>query len=108
MRAGLLRQLIEVQTPVEAVSSDGQRTYTYTTSGTNEWASVRNTSQSKNTDGDIQAAGNEMYLVRIRYRADVGYDTRIIYNGKTMQVVGIENVNERDRELRLDCEVIGQ
>jgi head-tail adaptor len=66
---------------------------------------VRNVSQVKSTEGDVQAAGLESYEVRMRYRSAITYETRIQYGGLTLQVVGIENVLQRDHELRLDCEV---
>jgi head-tail adaptor len=44
----------------------------------------------------------------MRYRSGIEYDTRLQYDGKTLQIVGRENVNERDREWRLECEVVEQ
>ena len=107
MQAGALRQIITLQTPTESVATDGQRSFSYATSIV-LWASVKNRSQDKSTAGDVQAAGVEGYMVRMRYRDDVTYDSRIIYDGKTLQIVGIENENERNRELRIECEVVEQ
>ncbi len=105
MQAGQLRQIVAIQQPTEANDAAGQRTYTYATTVPKVWARVRNASQVKSTEGDVQAAGLESYEVRMRYRAEITYETRIAYDGLTLQVVGIQNVLERDHELRLDCEV---
>ena len=107
MQAGKLRQLVTVQVPTESVAADGQRTFAYSTDST-EWAMVRNISQSKGTDGEMQAGGVERYEVRMRHRSGIEYDTRLQYDGKTLQIVGRENVNERNREWRLECEVVEQ
>ena len=107
MQGGKLRELVKLQNPVGAVSTDGQKTFTYASSEV-VWASVRNVSQRQTTEGDIQGAGAENYQVRIRYRSGVSYDTRILYGTKVLQVVGIENVAERNRELRLQCELVEQ
>jgi len=105
MQAGQLRQIVEIQQPTASDDGTGQRVYTYTTTAPSVWARVRNVSQSKGMDGEIVAAGQERYEVRIRYRDGIDYTTRLKYKALHLQVVGITNHLERSRELRLDCEV---
>jgi len=105
MQAGQLRQIVSIQQPTATDDGSGQRVYTYSTTEPKVWARVRNVSQSKSMDGEVVAAGLERYEVRMRFRATVDYTTRIKFGALTLQVVGVNNVLERDHELQLDCEV---
>ena len=108
MQAGQMRQLISIQDPTEAVDATGTKTYTYTTTEEKVWAKVRNVSQNASMDGEIQKAGVESYEVRIRYRSNITYETRLLFGSLTLQIRGIEVVLERAHpsgEMRLDCEV---
>jgi head-tail adaptor len=105
MQAGQLRQIVAIQQPTGTDDGTGQRVYTYATTEPKVWAKVRNVSQSKGMDGDVVAAGLERYEVRMRFRTGVDYLTRIIFGDLVLQVVGVNNVMERDHELQLDCEV---
>ena len=105
MQAGQLRQIVAIQQPTPTDDGTGQRKYAYATTEPKVWARVRNVSQSKSMDGDVQAAGIERYEVRMRYRGGVTYDTRIKFGALILQVVGVNNVMERDHELQIDCEV---
>tara|TARA_R110000782_G_scaffold74296_2_gene148487 strand:- start:154 stop:480 length:327 start_codon:yes stop_codon:yes gene_type:complete len=105
MQAGQLRQIVSIQQPTPTDDSTGQRKFVYATTEPKVWARVRNVSQSKSMDGEVQAAGIERYEVRVRYREGMTYDTRIKFGALILQVVGVNNVMERDHELRIDCEV---
>lgn len=109
MLAGMLRERVTVRNPVVTVNDDGQAWYRYTgvvQETATVWASVRATSQSKAGDGESQPIGSESYEVRMRYRDDVGYETRLEWGSLTLEVVGIENVRNLGHELRLSCEVV--
>jgi SPP1 family predicted phage head-tail adaptor len=103
-----MRNLVSIQDPTEAIDATGTKTYAYTTTEEKVWARVRNVSQNASMDGDIQKAGIESYEVRIRWRDNITYDTRLLFRDLTLQVRGIENVLERAHpsgELILSCEV---
>ena len=108
MLAGMMKNIVSIQDPTEAIDLTGTRTYAYTTTEEKVWARVRNVSQNASMEGDIQKAGVETYEVRIRWRDNVTYETRLKYGDLTLQVRGIENVLERAHpsgELILSCEV---
>ena len=111
MQAGRMRERVTVRNPVVTTDASGQAAYSYTgliSQTATVWASVRNVSQTKSTTGDVQPSGTEQYEVRIRYRADVDYDTRLDWGSQYLQVTGIENVRNLNHELRLECEIADQ
>ena len=115
MRSGLLRERVTVRNPTKIVDDTGQAKYVYAGiigQNDNVWASVRNVSQSQTIDGDVQPSGQERFQVRMRYRDDIDYDTRLQWSSggqaRTLQVVGIENVRNLGHELILECEEADQ
>ena len=107
MLAGMLRERVTIRNPVVTQSDDGQDFYRYTgllPETATVWASVRATSQSKAGDGEAQPIGSESFEVRIRYRSDVGYSTRIEWGDRVLEVVAVEDVRNLRHELRLVCE----
>lgn len=44
------------------------------------------------------------HYVTMRYHPEVTIDTRIVYGSRELFVRGVQNVDERNRELRLYCE----
>ena len=46
------------------------------------------------------------HLVTIRYHAQVNFDTRILWQGRSLFVRGVQNVNEDNVEMRLLCEEV--
>ena len=105
MRAGRLRQLVDIQQPSSSTDSTGQEVFSYATTDSRVFAEVRNVSQRKTEDGLIQASGQEEWEVWIRYRSDITYNTRLLYNGLTLNVTSIEDHRELRHALRLRCEV---
>ncbi len=108
MNAGRMRQLITIQNATSTTDNTGQETYTYTTAASKVWADVRNTSQRKTEDGFVQNSGAETYEVWIRYRPDVNYNTRILFDGLTLSVVNIEDQRQLRHALRLRCEAVNR
>ena len=50
-----------------------------------------------------QAGQETMYVVSMRYRCDVRPSDRIRWNGLYLNIVGMVNVDGRNRELELRC-----
>lgn len=46
------------------------------------------------------------FYVSMRYHDGVTVDTRIVYGSREFYVKGVQNVNEKNRELRLYCEEV--
>jgi len=53
--------------------------------------------------GDLGAI---QYLITMRYHSQVGFDTRILLGTRQFFVRGVQNVDERNVELRLACEEV--
>lgn len=111
MQAGRLRERVAIMTRTTMTDENGQEWYRYTTPSLAKdtvWAAVRATSQNKNGDGEQLPAGTETFDVRIRYRSDVGYATRLKWGTKYLEVMGVEDYRNLGHELRLSCELVDQ
>jgi hypothetical protein len=51
----------------------------------------------------VVAGGEAAYVLRGHYHPDITLDTQVIFEGRTLQVQGIEDVNERHVDLQLSC-----
>tara|TARA_R110000824_G_scaffold2094_4_gene9998 strand:+ start:2406 stop:2738 length:333 start_codon:yes stop_codon:yes gene_type:complete len=89
--AGELRHRVTIVQPAETTSDVGQAEYDYTGVGTSTvvWGRVEYTSQNKTTEGEVQNAGQATFLVRMRYRTDVTYRSKLVYDSKILMVTGI-------------------
>ena len=108
MRAGKMRQLVSIQNPTATTDNTGQETYSFRTIHSNVPADVKNISQRKTEDGFIQASGQETFEVWMRYTPIVGYNTRLLYEGLTLNVVNVQKQGELKHALKLRCEVVDQ
>ncbi len=106
MRAGQMRQLVSIQNPVTSTDNTGQDTYSFSTVASNVPADVKNVSQRKPADGDIQNSGQETYEVWMRYTSKVDYNTRLLYNGLILSVTNIMDQKELRHAMKLRCEVV--
>lgn len=94
-----MRQSIALQNPV--MTSDGQGGYstTWSTAATIAATVVEKTS-SEFVDGK-RLAGSVKYDITMRYRADIGYDSRISYSGRTLNIYSIIDPDSTKRYLEL-------
>ena len=106
MRAGQMRQLVDIQNPKVQTDNTGQDTYVYSTVATNVPADVKNISQRKTEDGFIQNSGQETYEVWMRYDPKVGYNTRLLYQGQVLSVVNVMDQKELRHAMKLRCELV--
>jgi len=111
MRAGIMRNAADIQNVLTVVADTGEMVYSYKTvsGGRNVKISAVNLSQRKTEDGYIQASGEEKWEVRMRYRSDVGYNTRIqLWTGDGafiyLKVNAIEDIGNKHKDLRIGCE----
>jgi carbohydrate-selective porin OprB len=86
MRAGIMRNAADIQNVLTVVADTGEMVYSY-----------------------IQASGEEKWEVRMRYRSDVGYNTRIqLWTGDGafiyLKVNAIEDIGNKHKDLRIGCE----
>jgi len=101
MGAGKYKNRVEFQTNSTAVNSDGTPVNVWSELAT-VWAGV-NTVTGREKWANRHTSHNYDAAVSIRYRSDITESMRIIYNGRTLQIKTIIDVNERRRELVLLC-----
>ena len=114
MRAGIMRNAADIQNALTIRADTGEDIYSYktVTGGRNVKISATNLTQRKTEDGYIQGSGEEKWEVRMRFRADVGYNTRIkLWTGTNastdflyLRVNAIEDIGNKHKDLRLGCE----
>jgi SPP1 family predicted phage head-tail adaptor len=100
MEAGKLRHRLMILAPVRTESATGARSPTSWDAVATVWGSV---AVSRAAEGELakQQAHQTNYDVVIRYRDDVTSDCRLVYRGETLTISGVENVEGRNRELRI-------
>lgn len=110
-----MRDVVTIQNILTTVAETGENVYSYQQAqgGKNVKASCKNLSQRKTEDGFIQGSGAEEWEVRLRYRSDISYTTQLLLKLSdtsgdvvTMKVKAIENVGNKDKDLRLRCETV--
>ena len=111
MRAGKLRDVVDILTPIAQTKSSGEVFYTYKAETGNRRVpcSVRNVTQKKTEDGYIQNSGDETFELRMRYSRDIGYNTQFDWYSNDitknrLRIFAIENIEEKNRELKILCE----
>jgi SPP1 family predicted phage head-tail adaptor len=101
--AGKLRHRIEIQRATDtqgATFGNAKRTYT---TFARVWAAVEPASGSEKFISDQMQAG-VTHVVTIRHLAGVTSKMQVIHKERTLQVVSVVNVEERDRKMLLMCE----
>jgi SPP1 family predicted phage head-tail adaptor len=99
MRAGELKQRIELQTPSRSLNSMNELIDTYATTAT-IWAAIE--PLTGNRLFLAQQANSEVQgICRIRYRTDVNPLMRIKYGTRYFQIIAIIDRDELNKELLL-------
>ena len=97
MRAGDLRQRLELQAPYVSANDMLEGTQAFSTQAT-VWGAVE--PLSGNLLFSAQQANSEVQgRVRIRYRSDIQPTWRIKFGNRYLRILSIINVNERNQEL---------
>lgn len=100
MRAGTLRHRIAVQSPTNVASETSDRgSKTYATDST-ERASIRPASDAERAFGG-KLENEVTHVITMRWRSDltVTGKKRLKFGTRVFHVVGVRNLDERDREL---------
>jgi SPP1 family predicted phage head-tail adaptor len=106
MRAGQMRQRVDIQNPVTQTDSTGQDTFVYYLSASGYPAMVRNVTQTKSESGVIQNSGQETYEIVMRFTPMVDYNTRFIYQGRVLSVTQIEDHAELRHGMKIRAEAV--
>jgi len=106
MQAGKLRHRITVQANTanrETPAADGTVTAAWSAIHTGRPAEVLAVSGGETLRGGIQLAATTNHTVRVRYAADISPETRILWNGLTLGITHVHDVDGRRRELLIEC-----
>ena len=101
MPAGILRQRIQLQSPVETANSFGEMERTWSTYAT-VWAMIQPLSAREGLIAQ-QVASTMTHHVRIRYNTEVSTLHRIQWGTRLFDINGIRHVDEARVETVLDC-----
>jgi len=107
MRAGRLRHRITIEADEadpEQPADDGTVTPDWQPIHTNRPAEVLAVSGGEILRGGIQVAATTSHTIRIRYVAGISPEARILWNGLTLGVTHVHDVDGRTRELLIEAE----
>lgn len=104
INAGKYNRQIKIYSVTETKDSDGFPTVTRTLVAS-PWASVKTTKGMTliRNNTDFEKAYTNFTL---RYRTDINRDMEVDFNGKTYTIEYINNVDERNVELELQCKEV--
>lgn len=106
MRTGRLRRIVSIQAPTQTQTGTGA---TKTTSwsaiagGANVWADI-DESPGKESLQAAQVNAKRPVTVTMRYLAGITAQMRVLYGSRTFQIIGPQNLDQRNRVLVLYCE----
>jgi SPP1 family predicted phage head-tail adaptor len=99
MRAGLLRERIDLLRPVTTVGDEWGHGTNWP-SEASVWAQVTpSAGAEKASDTAVQASVS--YDIRIRFVPDVASDWRIVWRGRSLDIVSVVDATGRGRELEI-------
>ena len=97
MQAGKLNKWVTLsRSPISSPDNDG---FFEPLTPEGAWAGIQ--PLSPGADGRTTTS-----LITIRYHAQVNVDTRLVYGSREFFVRGVQNLDERNDEMRLLCEEI--
>ncbi len=99
MNPGKMRARIEIQEPPEFTQTQALGPWVTLYKVRAQKKQLRSSEDSAQS-GEI---GKTIYQFKIRFQKNVTMECRIVQDGNIYDIVGVENVNERNRELILDC-----
>jgi len=100
MRAGSMRNVVEIYAPTVSTDETGQETYDYALYKI-VFASYERDNFSKDEQGYIQASGHEKISFKLRYDQSITYNHRILFEGVMYRITGIDNYKNLRHELRV-------
>lgn len=101
MRAGKMREAIEIQQKSASRAADGGEVVTWSTYAST-WAQVQPIG-GREYAAIRQAQSDITHRFRLRYLAGVNTAMRVLFGGRPYDIVEAINVDARNRELELLC-----
>jgi SPP1 family predicted phage head-tail adaptor len=106
MRGGLLQQRVEIQSVTSAQDDAGEVTRTFRTLW-QPWAQVLTPGGGESVDQQrMQRYGELTHLVKIRYRAGVTRNQRVLWDGRTLEILAVADEENNATWLHLYCKEI--
>ena len=103
MSIGRMRFEVELQKPTNTRDAGGGITESYTTLS-NLYADIKQTRGSESLrQGQVKEQTTHVFT--IRYRRDIGTNYRILYDSDFYNIRNINNLDNRNRYLELECEL---
>ena len=100
MRAGKLRRLVSIEQPIRTADASGEMVATWSVFAANLYAEVTPLSGNEKLQAQ-QINASVTNKVTIRYLPGIDPAMRVVYGTRNLQIVNVQNVNERDREIEL-------
>lgn len=101
MRAGSRRHRVRIEKPTSARSSTGAVTITWSEFDT-LWASIETLKTYERQSAESSWPGADV-KIGIKYVAGLLPTMRIVYSGKIYSILGINDIEERHRDVDIIC-----
>lgn len=98
---GQMRSQMAIEKATETTDATGAVVQTWSEIGL-VWAYIRPLSGRELSDAR-QVEADVTHEVRMRYRSDLTARMRLTFRGRTLEILGLVNIDELDRELILTC-----
>jgi len=104
LKAGIMDQKAEIQTPTEGVNSIGEPTFTYSTFAT-RWMALLPLSGAERI-ASLQNEGTVTHRVRMRYITGLKPKMRLVSEGRTFEIDSVVERGRREEHELLVTEVV--
>jgi SPP1 family predicted phage head-tail adaptor len=104
LKAGIMDQKAEIQTPAEGVNSIGEPTFTYSAFAT-RWVALLPLSGAERV-ASLQNEGTATHRVRMRYTAGLKPKMRLVSEGRTFEIDSVVERGRREEHELLVTEVV--
>jgi hypothetical protein len=104
LKAGIMDQKAEIQTPTEGVNSIGEPTFTYSAFAT-RWMALLPLSGAERI-ASLQNEGTVTHRVRMRYTAGLKPKMRLVSEGRTFEIDSVVERGRREEHELLVTEVV--
>jgi len=104
LKAGIMDQKAEIQTPTEGVNSIGEPTFTYSAFAT-RWMALLPLSGAERI-ASLQNEGTVTHRVRMRYTTGLKPKMRLVSEGRTFEIDSVVERGRREEHELLVTEVV--
>jgi SPP1 family predicted phage head-tail adaptor len=104
LKAGIMDQKAEIQSPTEGVNSIGEPTFTYSAFAT-RWMALLPLSGAERI-ASLQNEGTVTHRVRMRYTAGLKPKMRLVSEGRTFEIDSVVERGRREEHELLVTEVV--